>query len=112
MGSFAALCSVSQYIFEYDQPVIDMTISCMEHALHLAAKHFVEGVAPTSVSILLWKVKGTMANVMGEDDTIDLDTLNSEMGDIEAEMDADAEGDEEFDVADTIGKALALVTQV
>ena len=112
MGSFAALCSVSQYIFEYDQPVIDMTISCMEHALHLAAKHFVEGVAPTSVSILLWKVKGTMANVMGEDDTIDLDTLNSEMGDIEAEMDADAEKDEEFDVADTIGKALALVTQV
>ena len=40
---------------------------------------------------------------------IDLDTLNSEMGNIEVEM--DAEGDEEFDVADTIGKALALVTQ-
>ena len=52
-----------------------------------------------------------MANAMGEDDTIDLDTPNSEMGDIEAEMDADAEGDEEFDVADTISKALALVTQ-
>src|ERR1700722_10225586 len=106
MGSFAASCSVSQYIFEYDQPVIDTTISCMEHAMHLAAKHFVEGVAPTSVSILLQKVKGAMANATGEDDTIDLDTLNSEMGDIEAEMDADAEGDEEFDVADTIGKAL------
>ena len=80
--------------------------------MHLAAKHFVEGVALTSVSILLRKVKGAMANATGEDDTIDLDTLNSEMGDIEAEIDADAGGDEEFDVADTICKALALVTQV
>ena len=80
--------------------------------MHLAAKHFIEGVALTSASSLLQKVKGTMANVMGEDDMIDLDTLNLEMGDIKVEMDADAEGDEESDVADTIGKALALVTQV
>jgi len=80
--------------------------------MHLAAKHFIEGVALMSVSSLLQKVKGAMANMTGEDNTIDLDTLNLEMGDIEVEMDADVEGDEEFNVADTIGKALALITQV
>ena len=68
--------------------------------MHLTAKHFIEGVALTSASSLLQKVKGAMANAMGEDDTIDLDTLNSEMGEIKAEIDADA------------GKALALITQV
>ena len=31
--------------------------------------------------------------------------------DRDTEMDADAEGDEEFDVADTISNALALITQ-
>ena len=80
--------------------------------MHLAVKYFVKGVAPTSPSSLLQKVKGAMANTTGEDDMIDLDTLNLEMGDIEAEMDADVEGDEDEDVADTISKALALVTQV
>ena len=88
MRSFAALCSVSQHIFE-EQSVIDMAISCMEHAMHLAAKHFVRGVALTSASSLLQKVKVAMANAMADDDTIDLDTLNSEMGDIEAEMDVE-----------------------
>lgn len=52
----------------------------MEHALHLAAKHFVEAVGPTAGNHL---------------------------------HDPDEEDDsEEFEVADTIGKALALVTQV
>jgi len=76
MGSFAELCSVSQHIFE-EQSVIDMVISCMEHAMHLTAKHFIEGVALMSASSLLQKVKGTMANATGDDDTINLDTLNS-----------------------------------
>ena len=84
----------------------------MEHALHLAAKHFVEGVAPTSSTSLLQKVKGAMANATRDDTAIDLDALNSEIGGIEAAMGDDTEEDEEYDVADTIGKALALVTQV
>jgi hypothetical protein len=54
----------------------------MEHALHLAAKHFVERVAPTSTSALLKKT--------AEDDDDETD----------------------FDVADTVGKALSLVTQI
>ena len=85
----------------------------MEHAMHLAAKHFVEGVSLTSMNSLLKKVKDTMANATGVDDTINLDALNSEIEDIKAGMDADANDDEEeYDVADIIGKGLALVTQV
>jgi hypothetical protein len=85
----------------------------MEHAMHLAAKHFVAGVSLTSTSSLLQKVKGAMANATGKDGTIDLDALNSEIGDIEAGIGADAkDNDEEYNVADTIGKGLALVTQV
>ena len=81
--------------------------------MHLAAKHFVEGVSLTSMNSLLKKVKDTMANATGVDDTINLDALNSEIKDIKAGMDADANDDEEeYDVADIIGKGLALVTQV
>lgn len=81
--------------------------------MHLAAKHFVEGVSLTSMNSLLKKVKDTMANATGVDDTINLDALNSEIEDIKAGMDADANDDEEeYDVADIIGKGLALVTQV
>lgn len=54
----------------------------MEHALHLAAKHFIERVAPTSTSALLKKT------VEDDDDETD------------------------FDVADTVGKALSLVMQI
>ena len=58
-----------------------------------------------SASNLLQKVKGTMASAMRDNDVIDLDTLNSEIGDIEAGMGADSkEGDdEEYDVADKVG---------
>ena len=87
----------------------------MEHALHLAAKHFVEDVAPTSASALLNKVKGAMANVAGENNEIDLDSLNERLNDIEAEIAEENNEDgelEDYEVADTVGKALALVTQV
>lgn len=59
----------------------------MEHALHLAAKHFVEAIAPTSASDIRRK-----AAVAVHDDSDPEDTNT--------------------DVADTVGKALALVTQV
>jgi hypothetical protein len=56
----------------------------MEHALHLAAKHFVEEVAPTPASMLL----KNMADEDDDDETTD------------------------FEVADTAGKALAHVMQI
>ena len=82
--------------------------------MHLAAKHFVEGVAPTSANQLLQKVKGAMANATENGAQLDMDALNSEIKDIEAELGDEVEDkeDDDYDVADTIGKALALVAQV
>jgi hypothetical protein len=68
-----------------------MQFRCMEHSLHLAAGHFVKGVAPTSSHKLL-KDRG-------------------ESGDGEEAADDD-NGGVEHDAADSIGKALALVNQV
>jgi hypothetical protein len=88
----------------------------MEHALHLAAKHFIEDVSPTSVRKLLNKVKEAMANATDPDEAVDLDALNTELSSIEAELlsgEASEDGEDGgFDVADTIRKALALITQV
>lgn len=80
----------------------------MEHALHLAAKHFVQGVNPTSAKLLLTKVKTAMAN----GDEVDIDALEDGLNADEGGPEDDGDAEEEFDVADTIGKALALVTQV
>lgn len=80
----------------------------MEHALHLAAKHFVQGVNPTSAKLLLSKVKAAMVN----SDDIDIDTLEDELSANGGAPEEDSDEEEEFDVADTIGKALAFVTQV
>ena len=82
--------------------------------MHLAAKYFVEGVALTSANQLLQKVKGAMANATENGAQLNMDALNSEIEDIEAELGDEAEDkeDDDYDVADTIGKALALVTQV
>ena len=84
----------------------------MEHALHLAAKHFVEDVAPTSAGKLLNKVKEAMAIAADADEAIDLDSLNTELSSIEVGEESEDDEDTEFDVADTVGKALALITQV
>jgi hypothetical protein len=59
---------------------------CMEHALHLAAKHLMEDVAPMPAGKLLTKVKEAMANAAEEDDRVDLDALNIELNSIKVEM--------------------------
>ena len=55
-----------------------------------------------------------MANATEHGTQLNMDALNSEIEDIEAELGDEAEDkeDEDCDVADTIGKALALVAQV
>jgi len=60
----------------------------MEHSLHVAAKHFVETVAPTSPSSI--RKNGGAGDESGSESD-DLDDLN---------------------VGDSLGKALALVKQV
>jgi hypothetical protein len=90
----------------------------MEHSLHLGAGHFVKGVAPTSSRKILKKVQRIVQNAR-ENGAYDLDELDTELADIE-DGGEDGDGNEitdedsgaEYEVADSIGKALALVNQV
>lgn len=67
----------------------NMFTRCMEHSLHIAAKHFVETVAPTS-STSIRQNAGTGS-----------DKSDSESDDLD-----------DFTAGDSLGKALALVKQV
>jgi hypothetical protein len=60
----------------------------MEHTLHLAAKHFMEEVTPTPASVL--HKKAAQAEVEDDED----------------------EESVEFEVSDTVSKALAFIAQV
>ena len=75
----------------------------MEHSLHLGAGHFVRGVAPTLSCKILKKVH-----------TYDSDQLDAELTDSEDKDNVIKErnGKIEFDVADSVRKALTLVNQV
>jgi hypothetical protein len=90
---------------------------CMEHSLHLAAKHFVQAVAPSSPRTVTRKVKKAFDRATKNGD-LDLDSLDRELvgfsfddGDDESE-DSDDDDVSGFDVGDSLGKALALVNQV
>jgi hypothetical protein len=56
-------------------------------------------------------LQGRLADV-----AVDLDSLDTELSSIEVEMlrgeESEDDEDTEFDVADTVGKALTLITQV
>lgn len=88
----------------------------MEHAVHLAAAHFVTEVAPTSPSKLVKKVKEALHAVATDADSADLAALNEQLSAFEIDGDADPDdSDDEAgdgDLSDTLGKALALVKQV
>ena len=71
----------------------------MEHSLHLAAKHFVQAVAPHC------KKRGASATGLdGEDD--------GDNGDNEDDNEDDDDDDKVIDTGDSLGKAIALVKQV
>lgn len=58
-------------------------------------------------------MKAALANATSEDDEVDVAALNNELEELGFDSEDGKEGeDEDFDVADTIGKVLALVTQV
>ena len=93
---------------------------CMEHSIDLSACHFVQEVSPSSASKLLKKIKKAFEDAEISD-TIDLDTLDSHLTGFDFTADEEeGDGDEnvpdtdfsQFDIADSIGKALALVKQV
>lgn len=91
------------------------SVRCMEHCLHLAAKHFVEAIAPPSAQALRKKIRTALEETGNELDLEKLDGIlnddhNSEGG---SEIDEGDESDEdEFTSGDALGKALALVNQV
>ena len=88
----------------------------MEHSLHLGTRHFVEDVAPTPGHAVFKKVHEALINAPADDDgDLDMDQLNDELTgyeDVEDRDDEEGEYGEPFSVGDTVGKALALVTQV
>ena len=98
-----------------------MSSRCMEHAVHLAASHFMQKIAPSSVHKLLKKAKEVTKNT-GIDEDLNLDELDIDLAfngngnnyeDLNTDSGGDADdSDTHFDVADAIGKALALVMQV
>lgn len=87
---------------------------CMEHTINLAAGCFVTTVSPTSARQLLKKIKAAFKLAQLEGKDVDLDALEADLEDVDVEGDQeeDDDDDEEFEVGDTIGKALALVKQV
>ena len=95
----------------------------MEHAVHLGAGHFIRAVSPTSRRILAKKIKKAFHDASLDEDNIDIDTLEDDLGGDGDDEDGDDDDDDDndsdaaseaadFSVGDTIGKSLALVKQV
>jgi hypothetical protein len=90
----------------------------MEHALHLGAGHFIQVVSPRSRRILVKKIKKAFHDAELDDDNIDFNALEADLGGDNNDADDDDDDDNaaseaaEFSVGDTIGKSLALVKQV
>lgn len=85
-------------------------IRCQEHILNLTARHFVDGIAPTSHAALLKKIRQALDN--GND--ADLDALNKRLASMETNSD-EMDDEETFDslnAGDSLGRALALIEQV
>jgi hypothetical protein len=81
-------------------------IRCQEHILNLAARHFVDAVAPTPQATLLKKIR----SAIDSGDETDIDSLTEQLATLEDDPEAITE--DGFDVGDAVGKALALIEQV
>ena len=87
----------------------------MKHAVHLGTGHFIQVVSPTSVHILVKKIKKAFRDAQLNDNNIDFNALEADLGGDDNDNDnADDANDEaaDFTVGDTISKSLALVKQV
>ena len=87
----------------------------MEHSINLAACHFIQDITPSSTQKIIKKIKHALQDTDIED-MVDLDALEAHLAlrDIDGNGDSEGEdGDEEmfnnFDIADAVGKALALM---
>jgi hypothetical protein len=86
---------------------------CIEHAVHIAAKHFVGVVAPTPQKTLSKKIRTllTEACSSGELDESDLAQVLSTLGGGDDDVEGE-EGADEWTAGDAVGKILALIKQV
>ena len=94
---------------------------CMEHSINLAACHFIQDISPSSTQKIVKKLKHSLKYV-AIDDAVDLDTLDAHLtaGGFDSYEGSASEGEGDrndevfntFDIADSVGKALALVNQV
>jgi hypothetical protein len=86
---------------------------CIEHAVHIASKHFVEKVAPTPPKPLnkkIWQLLD-QACESGEINKDEVNKVLSTLGEEEKD-DSCAETDLEWTAGDAVGKLLALIKQV
>jgi len=98
----------------------------MEHAIHLSVGHFIQVVSPTSACALVMKIKKAFCDAHLDDDNIDFNALEADLGgDSDDNNNADNAHDEaddnnedandkaaDFTIGDTIDKSLVLVKQV
>ncbi len=77
----------------------NVQLRCMEHSLHVAAKHFVQTIAPH-----FSKKLGTLGNEGNPTSANDSEDPTSDND--------DEDEDEDIDSGDSLGKAIALVKQV
>ena len=77
----------------------NVQLRCMEHSLHVAAKHFVQTIAPHFSKKL--GTSGNEGNPTSANDSEDPASDND-----------DEDEDEDIDSGDSLGKAIALVKQV
>ena len=91
----------------------------MEHSIDLAACHFIQDVSPLSTQKIVKKLKHALMDV-AIDDAVNFDVLDACLTaggfDSYEGSEGEGDGDEEilnnFDIAVSVGKALALVKQV
>ena len=97
---------------------------CMEHSLHIAAKHFIKAVAPASLTAICKKVKAAIRKAKASGN-LDLDEVDQALSDVDLMQDRDVDandsdpdvddtdsGDSDFSSGDSLRKAIALVKQV
>jgi hypothetical protein len=112
--------SVSSFLLHLVDRITDSHVaiapSCMEHSMDVAAGHFVSAVGPKAARKVIRKVKAALRKAHASDQDLDLDQLDSDIATALGEDNSDDSANEtdgpDFDIADTVGKALALVQQV
>ncbi|KAL0958654.1 hypothetical protein HGRIS_014979 [Hohenbuehelia grisea] len=101
---------------------IQRRVRCMEHSVHLSASHVVAEISPTTSQALVRKARKALKKATAHGH-VDLEALETAVarcdlesdGDEDEDIDADnveSDAEETEEVADALGKALALVKQI